>query len=166
MKIFFPPNQEYVFLSTLVLGIFLGILYDAFSVKRKLICDNAVVCFIDDCLFVSISGIMFLVCVFITNNGIIRWYEFFCCLTGFLLYKSTVSLVVMALMKRIVSVIHLILKLIFIYLIKLITPIVLITFIPFKILFKALKPIMQNILRCVFVLCIYRKSISMIKIGK
>ncbi len=103
MSIFFPPYQELLFLCFAALGLFLGVLYDAFSVKRILFGCNTVICFIDDIAFMFISGFMFLITAFWFNNGIIRWYEFFSCLIGFIVYKLTVSRLVMLLMNLVVK---------------------------------------------------------------
>lgn len=98
MSIFFPPYQELLFLFFAALGLILGVIYDAFSVKRILLGSNAVICFIDDLIFMFVSGCLFLIMAFLFNNGIIRWYEFFSCLMGFFIYKLTVSRLVMLVM--------------------------------------------------------------------
>lgn len=118
MNIFFPPNQQFAFINLFILGVFIGILSDMFTVKRRLFLNNTIVCFFDDIVLVFISGFLFLVCVFITNNGILRWYEFFSCALGLFLYKITVSKVILSLFLRIADALQNIVKRIILFIIK------------------------------------------------
>ena len=106
MNIFFPPDQEVVFFSFLILGLLLGFVYDLFVVKRKLFFDGLIWCLVDDIIFVVICGIFFLITAFIVNNGIIRWYEFLCCIIGFALYKNTVSKLILKIFGYVIDFIH------------------------------------------------------------
>lgn len=91
MSIFFPPFQEKTFFLMFITGIFLGVVYDAFKVKRMLMPQNCVLLFIDDVLFSILFSVYFVFSVFMFNNGIIRWYEYFFCFVGFLAYRLTFS---------------------------------------------------------------------------
>ena len=146
MNIFFPPNQQYVFIAMTALGVILGLLYDAFSVKRSLIIDNALACFVDDVIFVFISGVLFLICAFITNNGIIRWFEFASCFSGFIVYKLTVSKIIMKFMRFITVLIRRIIKKIFNLTVVIIKP--------FFLFFNKI----INIVLCPYIVLIYEKS--------
>ena len=112
MNIFYPPNQEFIFLSFFIVGIILGIIYDIFKVKRKLFGFNTVTLFVDDFLYSLLCLVFVITCVFVFNNGIIRWYEFLMCAFGFLLYKATASKVVIYVMFSIIEYIHRVIKLI------------------------------------------------------
>lgn len=154
MNIFFPPNQNVVFMNMAVLGVIIGILYDAFSVKRSLLGDSFFVCFVDDVVFVAVSGVLFLAAVFASNNGIIRWYEFFACISFFLLYKCTVSRIVMKVMKKAAEIIRFLVKktLCFLFL-KLIKPF-------FKFLINRLRRLIKPLIQ-IFVRKLKRKKILM-----
>lgn len=95
MDILFPPNQELVFLNMAVVGVFLGILYDIFKLKRKLLGSFYIILFIDDLIFWIISAITFIFAVFISNNGIFRWYELCFTILGFIFYRVTLSKLLM-----------------------------------------------------------------------
>lgn len=91
MSIFYPPDQNRVFLILFLFGFVVGLVYDAFKMKRCLLGCSSLVLFLDDFVFSIVSVIAFLFVVFWSNNGIVRWYEFFFTLLGFYLYLITVS---------------------------------------------------------------------------
>ncbi len=111
MNIFYPPNQEFLFLSFFAVGIILGIIYDIFKVKRKLLGFNTVTLFIDDFFYSLLSLVLIITSVFVFNNGIIRWYEFLMCAFGFLLYNATISKAVIYVMFSIIEFLHRVIKL-------------------------------------------------------
>ena len=166
MNIFFSPNQEAVFFNMAVLGVLLGLLFDSLSVKRQLICDNFIICLIDDVIFVIVSGIAFLIGVFVTNNGIIRWYEFFCCIFGFAVYKLTLSVLIMKVMRKLVELIHKALRLVLKAVLAVIKPFTL----PLKFIFRLVLVMLRPVCRAVKVSNEKRKIIygfrKMCKIGK
>lgn len=91
MSIFYPPDQTRVFLVLFIFGVVVGFVYDAFRIKRCLFGCSSLVLFLDDLVFSIVSVIAFLFIVFWSNNGIVRWYEFFFTLLGFYFYLITVS---------------------------------------------------------------------------
>ncbi len=91
MNIFYPPNQDRVFIVMFFLGLLLGVLYDMFKIKRHIITTKGFLLIIDDILFSTLSIVLFLLAVFIVNNGAFRWFEPFSCLVGFYVYRATVS---------------------------------------------------------------------------
>ena len=91
MNIFFPPFQDRVFIFFFIIGVALGIIYDLFKIKRRLFGQNIVGLFIDDIVFSFLSCIIVLVSVFVFNNGIVRWFEFVMCMCGFIIYRITLS---------------------------------------------------------------------------
>lgn len=95
MNIFFPPHQETVFALMSLVGALLGFIYDAFKFKRILFGKCTLVLFFDDFTFMLISCVIFILSVFILNNGRIRWYEFAFCIIGFSVYRITLSKIIM-----------------------------------------------------------------------
>lgn len=72
---FYVTNQNTVIAVMLLVGVFAGILYDLFAVKRLILKTPAVLLFIEDILFCMIVCAVFVLAVFITNYGYVRWYE-------------------------------------------------------------------------------------------
>lgn len=95
MNIFYPPEQEKMFLVMLILGVILGCFYDVFRIKRSFFGNNIVVLFFDDLLFSLASVLIFLFTVFVFNNGHFRWFEVFFLIIGFCLYIATFSRLVL-----------------------------------------------------------------------
>lgn len=91
MSIFFPPHQEYVLILMMLTGVVIGVLFDIFEIKRRMSLNSRLVIYFDDILFTFFSAVIFIISVFVFNNGILRWYEFIFCLLGFVLYKLTLS---------------------------------------------------------------------------
>lgn len=102
MNIFFPPHQEIIFLLMSLCGIFLSAIYDIFKVKRKMFGSCTLILFIDDFIFSFVSAVTFVFFIFILNNGILRWYELFFCIIGFIVYRCTISKLVMPLFEFII----------------------------------------------------------------
>ncbi len=95
MNIFFPPNQDRVFVVMFFLGLLLGVIYDMFKIKRHIITTNKWLLIIDDVIFSILSIILFLLTVFIVNNGVLRWFEPFMCFVGLSIYRMTISRLVL-----------------------------------------------------------------------
>ena len=112
MTIFYPPFQEKVFIIMLIFGMIVGFIYDLFLIKRRLFGTNCFVLFVDDLLFVFISLISFLFTVFCVNNGIFRWYEMLFSFLGFVLYRTTVSRLILFISYKIVDLSVYLLKLV------------------------------------------------------
>ena len=113
MNIFFPPHQEKVFIVMLLFGFGIGILYDLFKIKRRLLSENSIILFIDDLFFSLLSVMLFLFTVFIANNGIFRWYEILFSMIGYMLYRITLSKPLIFFSYKIIDLFLLILKRIF-----------------------------------------------------
>lgn len=112
MNYYYPHNQiSYVF-SMLIIGIIVGFFDDVFKMKRKLLPSNKVVIIIDDIVLSLLSVFIFIVSVFLFNNGIIRWYSVVITLLGFLLYKKTLSIPITYSMFFIINIVHRICKLV------------------------------------------------------
>ena len=91
MTIFFPPEQEKIFPIMFVLGVFISVIYDLFSLKRHITGNNSLSVFLDDVVFSITSITLFLMTVFVVNNGIFRWFEVVSCFVGLFLYHLSLS---------------------------------------------------------------------------
>lgn len=110
MNIFFPPNQLEAFVSMTFIGFLLGVIYDSFKIKRELFGTTYLILIIDDFIFSFLFIVVFLFSVFIFNHGIFRWQQIFFCCVGFLIYRMTLSRLIMPFFRRVVLLIKLILK--------------------------------------------------------
>lgn len=88
---FYVTNQNTVIAVLFSVGVFAGVLYDLFTVKRTLLKTPAAVLFIEDILFCLVLCTVFVFSVFITNYGYVRWYEYAAFLFGFGVYRFFVS---------------------------------------------------------------------------
>ncbi len=99
---------EYLLHSALALwsvavGAFLCAVFDVFRLFRLRRAQNAAVLFICDFTFCVISAVVMLVLFFNLSYGRIRAYAFVFALIGFLIWRFTVSRLVMTLMLRFVT---------------------------------------------------------------
>ncbi len=97
MKIYYPDGQMLAVLYFFVVGAFLGVIYDVFKLKREAFGKGSVVLFFDDLLFMAITTLVLVVCVFKVNSGRLRWYELAFTGVGFFVYRKTLSKLVMLL---------------------------------------------------------------------
>ena len=102
MNILFTPNQQVVFVVMLFLGCAEGVLFDLFKIKRMIFGNSSLLLFFDDVFFSVFSVINFIVIVFAFNYGIVRWYEFFACFIGFVVYRKTISKLLLILLEFII----------------------------------------------------------------
>lgn len=114
MNILFSPNQHIVIIGMIITGCFLGVFYDLLKIKRMIFGSFFVLLFIDDILFSFISLFVFLLCAFVLNSGIVRWFEFICCSFGFFIYRITASKILIKTVSFIVRLIKTLLYKIFI----------------------------------------------------
>ena len=126
MNILFQRNQEVVFASFLIISVVLRVVYAVLVVKRLMIFNSFIWCIVDDIVYVFICGVSFISVVFVVNNGIIRWYEFLCCLCGFLIYKQTVSKVVL----KIISLLILLIRRVILFILNIVLNICMVLFKP------------------------------------
>ena len=104
-------NQAYIFISAIVGGIIIGLLFDVFRILRKMIKKNNVLTYIEDILFwILATGITFAL-VFITNDGELRWFEFVGILLGVVFYHMVfssfvikIALTLIHIMKKVITV--------------------------------------------------------------
>lgn len=94
MYIFYAPNQELVFLYSLFVGVILGILYDIFRIKREFFGSNRALLFVDDVIYMLFCSIILILGILKVNSGKLRWYELLCPAAGFIVYRFTISKIV------------------------------------------------------------------------
>jgi len=99
-------------LWSVVVGAFLCAVFDVFRLFRLLRKQNAVVLFICDFAFCIICSVVMSVLFFNLSYGRMRAYTFVFALIGFLIWRLTVSRLVMSLMQKIVTAVCKILNLI------------------------------------------------------
>ena len=91
MQIYYPENQRTVFLYFLAVGVFLGVVFDVLRIKREFFGTSRLVLFFDDLAYMLFGTCVLILGVFRVNNGNLRWFELFSPCIGFLVYRSTVS---------------------------------------------------------------------------
>lgn len=94
MQYFYPEGQLLVALYFAVVGILLSLLNDIFKIKRIFFGTNTVVLFVDDLLYMFLCSIVVVVCILKINSGLVRWYEVLFSCVGFILYRLTVSRII------------------------------------------------------------------------
>ncbi len=106
MDIYYPGNQGNVVLYFLLLGVFLGLLYDVFKVKRLFLGEFKAVLLVDDVIYMALTGIIMTFFAFCVNNGRMRWYEFAPPILGFFAYRATISKIVLLIFSKLAMALH------------------------------------------------------------
>ena len=110
MNYYYPHDQLRLVVSMIAVGFIIGIVYDCFRIKQKLLFSPSFILIIDDLLFSIISVVLFILSTFLFNNGIVRWYSAVFAFLGFVVYRATISVLVMAVMLLVVTAVHYSLK--------------------------------------------------------
>ncbi len=84
-------SQEEVFLLFFIIGIIIGLIFDFFKVLRKSFKTKDIVTFIEDLLFLLISGTLIVLGIIKLNSGEVRFYLFLGMFFGILIYSLTIS---------------------------------------------------------------------------
>lgn len=84
-------NQLYIFLSFLVTGFVIGILFDIFRILRKSFKNIDWITYIQDILFWFLTAAILLYSIFTFNNGELRAYIFLSIILGIVIYLLTLS---------------------------------------------------------------------------
>ena len=92
--------QTICFLRALVLGVFLCLLYDFFGSLRKAGISSDFAVFIQDILFFIIASPLIFIFLLATTNGEIRLYIILGIAIGFLIFKMTVSKLLVFLLSK------------------------------------------------------------------
>lgn len=84
-------SQEQIFMFFFIIGIIIGILFDIFKVLRKSFKTSDFITFIEDLIFLLISGILIISGILKLNGGEIRFFLFLGIFFGILSYILTIS---------------------------------------------------------------------------
>lgn len=84
-------SDEQIFLFFILIGFLISILFDIFRAIRKNIKTPDMITFIQDFLFLIISGSIFLYGIINFSNGEIRFYLFIAIFLGIIIYSLTLS---------------------------------------------------------------------------
>lgn len=84
-------SQEQIFIFFFIIGVIIAILFDIFRVLRKNFKTPDFITFIQDIVFMAISGLLLLYSVIKLSNGEIRFYLFIAVFLGIFIYSLTIS---------------------------------------------------------------------------
>lgn len=84
-------NQAYTFIIFIILGIFIGVIFDFFRILRKSIKTKDIITYFQDITFWSIVCILLLYFIYRFNNGEIRFFIFIGIIIGNAFYLLTIS---------------------------------------------------------------------------
>lgn len=101
MKILIFPDQLQTFLFAILLGFALGFLYDIFNMPCVLFNLKSSVIFFKDCFYFFCLAIITFLFVLAFNYGEIRFFIMFAETLGFIIYKFTLSNLVIRVFKLI-----------------------------------------------------------------
>ncbi len=84
--------KEIVFLShSFLMGVIITLVYDGFLILRRLMKHNIFMVSLEDLLFWIVCAISVFAMLYRENNGTLRWFAVGGAFLGMLLYKKTVS---------------------------------------------------------------------------
>jgi spore cortex biosynthesis protein YabQ len=107
-------SQMYIFLCSIIGGILIAFIYDAFRIKRKAVKTSTIIIYIEDLIFwIIVAFIMFAV-IYFSNEGEVRGYIFIGSILGIILYTLIFSKIVMTAALFILRIIYKVLKAIWI----------------------------------------------------
>lgn len=95
-------SQGQIFLIFLIIGFFIGILFDLFRALRRVIKTSEIITIIEDIVFMAISGIIIINSLIILNNGQIRFYILLAILFGTSFYMLTISKIFIIIFQNII----------------------------------------------------------------
>ncbi len=84
-------SQEEIFLLFFIIGVIIGLVFDFFKVLRKVFKTKDLITFIEDLLFLLISGSLVVFGIIKLNGGEVRFYLFLGIFFGILIYSLTIS---------------------------------------------------------------------------
>lgn len=84
-------SQEEIFLLFFIIGIIIGLVFDFFKVLRKSFKTKDLITFIEDLLFLTLSGAIIILGIIKLNGGEVRFYLFLGIFFGVLIYSLTIS---------------------------------------------------------------------------
>lgn len=84
-------SQEEVFLLFFIIGIIIGLIFDFFKVLRKSFKTKDIITFVEDLLFLFLTGSLIIFGIIKINSGEVRFYLFLGMFFGILIYSLTIS---------------------------------------------------------------------------
>ena len=127
-------NQSYLFLIYFICGFSIGMFFDIFRILRRAFKTTDLLTYIQDVIFLTITGIFLIFMLFVFNNGQLRAYIFFAIIGGLALYMLILSKYFIKLNVRLLLIVK-----------KIILKIVFIIY-PFKILITPIKKVIEKII--------------------
>lgn len=97
-------------MCSVVGGMLIAFVYDAFRIKRKAVKTSAVIIYVEDLIFWVIVAIIMFAVVYLSNEGEIRGYIFIGSILGVIIYVLIFSKIVMTVFLFILRVIYKIIK--------------------------------------------------------
>ena len=128
-------NQSYLFLIYFICGFSIGMFFDIFRILRRAFKTTDLLTYIQDVIFLTITGIFLIFMLFVFNNGQLRAYIFFAIIGGLALYMLVLSKYFIKLNVRLLLIVK-----------KIILKIVFIILYPFKILITPIKKVIEKII--------------------
>ena len=90
-------------LHSILLGIIITSAYDVFLILRRLFRHNALLISLEDMIFWMACAIGVFYMLYEENNGILRWFAVFGAMIGMIVYKKTVSSMIVNVMSTIID---------------------------------------------------------------
>ena len=103
MEILLGRNPLPVFVSFFVCGIISGVFCDILRIKRRIFSEHAIFLFFDDLLFFMFCTVVIIFNAYCFNDGNMKWYEIPVMISGFVLYRKTVSVLFIGVCFRIID---------------------------------------------------------------
>ncbi|EYE87905.1 spore cortex biosynthesis protein YabQ [Fervidicella metallireducens AeB] len=127
-------KQLQYFLSTIIAGLMVGLMFDFYRINRGYSCPKKLVTAISDILFWIFAALITFVFLQKTNEGILGYYSFVGIILGLFFYFKFISRYVIKLLRKT-----------FYYVIKFIRVLIIIIFYPIKLMRYLLKELCFNI---------------------
>ena len=110
-------NEVTFLLHSFFMGILITFVYDGFKILRRLIRHNLFLISLEDMIFWIACAIGVFSMLYKENNGVLRWFAVFGATMGMIVYKKSISSLIVNIMstiiKRIVVIIYHILRILF-----------------------------------------------------
>ncbi len=84
-------SQEQIFIFFFIIGIIIGLIFDIFKVLRKSFKTPDIITFIEDLIFIIVSGILTICGIIKLNRGEVRFFLFLGIFFGIIIYILTIS---------------------------------------------------------------------------
>ncbi|MGN0364821.1 MAG: spore cortex biosynthesis protein YabQ [Suilimivivens sp.] len=96
-------NEVTFLLHSFLMGIVISLTYDGFLVLRKLIRHNLLMISLEDMIFWIACAIGVFYMLYEENNGVLRWFAVFGATLGMIVYKKTVSTMVVYIVSLVIG---------------------------------------------------------------